>query len=211
MAQASGLLFKYDPNFCFSMIVGSANIVANKLYKRHTDGTLIVATANFDGPLFYPLSVNDAGDPVSAALVGFCVVDVIASGAWTQGCALAAGAAGTAKAADGNDRVIGRAFNACDDGAVGTMIPPAGESVGVLADSLLVTSGNSGAMTAGAVTVADTAILTGDLVIFSRRTTGGTPGNVSITTFTSATSFVLTSTSNTETSTFDYVVLRPVA
>lgn len=210
MAQATGLLLKYDPNSCFSLTVGSAAIVANKLYKRHTDGTLVVATANFDGPLFYPLTVEGVGYDVECALVGHCTIPVIASGAWTKDCALAAGASGTVKAADGNDRVIGRAFAACDDEAVGIMIPPAGES-SVLGDSMIVTSGNSGAMTAGAVTVADTAILTGDLVIFSRRTTGGTPGDVAISAFTTGTSFVLTSTSNTETSTFDYVVLRPVA
>ncbi len=210
MTQAAGLLTKYDPNFCFSMTVGATAIVANKIYKRHTDDTLIVGTANFDGPLFYPLTVEGVGYDVEAALVGYCTIPVIASGAWTQGCALAAGASGTVKAADGNDRVIGRALDACDDGAVGVMIPPAGESA-VLGDSMIVTSGNSGAMTAGVVTVADTAVLTGDLVIFSRRTTGGTPGDVAVSAFTTATSFVLTPTSNTETSTFDYVVLRPVA
>ena len=136
MAQATGLLMKYDPNFCFSLTVGATAIVANKIYKRHTDGTLVVGTANFDGPLFYPLTVEGVGYDVECALVGYCTIPVIASGAWTKDCALAAGASGTVKAADGNDRVIGRAFAACDDEAVGIMIPTAGESA-VLGDSMI--------------------------------------------------------------------------
>lgn len=211
MAQATGLLMKYDPNFCFSLTVGATAIVANKLYKRDTDGTLIVATANFDGPLFFPLTVEGAGYDVECALVGYCVVPVIASGAWTQGCALAAGASGTVKAADGNDRVIGRAFAACDDTAVGIMIPTAGESLGILADAVIVTSGTTAAMVAGEIATADANVITGDLIIYSRRTLGGTAGHVAVSAISTGVSFTLTSGSNTETSTFNYVVLRPVA
>lgn len=67
--------------------------------------------------------------------------------------------------------------------------------------------GTSSAMTAGVVTVATTASSATALIFYSRKTTGGTPGNVSITAQ-DGTGFTLTSTSATETSTFNYWIIN---
>jgi hypothetical protein len=67
--------------------------------------------------------------------------------------------------------------------------------------------GTSNAMTAGVVTVATTASSGTAKVFYSRATTGGTPGNVSITAQ-DGTGFTLTSTSNTETSTFNWWIIN---
>lgn len=67
--------------------------------------------------------------------------------------------------------------------------------------------GTSAAMTAGAVTVATTASSSTAKIFYVRATTGGTPGNVSITAQ-SGTGFTLTSTSNTETSTFNWWIIN---
>ena len=67
--------------------------------------------------------------------------------------------------------------------------------------------GTSSAMTAGVVTVATTACSATAKVFYSRATVGGTPGNVSITAQ-DGTGFTLTSTSNTETSTFNWLIVN---
>lgn len=68
--------------------------------------------------------------------------------------------------------------------------------------------GVSGVMsgTPGAVTVTTSACTTSSTILFSRATTGGTPGQVSITSQLNG-SFVLTSTGN-ETSTFNYLIIN---
>lgn len=77
----------------------------------------------------------------------------------------------------------------------------------VIATGANASVGTSAAMTAGAVTVATTACSATAKVFFSRATTGGTPGNVSITAQ-DGTGFTLTSTSNTETSTFNWWIIN---
>lgn len=67
--------------------------------------------------------------------------------------------------------------------------------------------GTSAAMTAGAVTVATTASSATAKIFYSRATTGGTTGDVSITAQ-DGTGFTLTSTSNTETSTFNWWIIN---
>jgi hypothetical protein len=67
--------------------------------------------------------------------------------------------------------------------------------------------GTSSAMTAGVVTVATTASSASAKIFYSRATTGGTPGQVSITAQ-DGTGFTLTSTSNTETSTFNWWIIN---
>lgn len=68
-------------------------------------------------------------------------------------------------------------------------------------------SGTSSAMTAGVVTVATTASSSTAVILYSRKTAGGTVGNVSITAQ-SGTGFTLTSSSNTETSTFNWFIIQ---
>jgi hypothetical protein len=67
--------------------------------------------------------------------------------------------------------------------------------------------GTTVAMTAGAVTTASTAVTTASLIQYSRRVLGGTAGNVSITAQ-SAGSFTLTSSSGTDTSTYNYEIIN---
>lgn len=67
--------------------------------------------------------------------------------------------------------------------------------------------GTTAAMVAGVIATSTTAITANSIVLFSRKTTGGTTGDVSYT-IVAGTSFTLTSTSNTETSTFDYMIVE---
>lgn len=77
----------------------------------------------------------------------------------------------------------------------------------VIATGTNASVGTSAAMTAGAVTVATTASSATAKIFYSRATTGGTPGNISITAQ-DGTGFTLTSTSNTETSTFNWWIIN---
>jgi len=78
----------------------------------------------------------------------------------------------------------------------------------VIATGSNASAGTSGVMsgTPGAVTVATTASSTTALIFFARKTTGGTPGQVSITAQ-DGTGFTLTSTGN-ETSTFNWWIIN---
>lgn len=73
-------------------------------------------------------------------------------------------------------------------------------------------SASSNALTAamsgspGSVVVSNPAVTSSSVIVFSRATTGGTPGQVSISAQ-SAGTFTLTSTGN-ETSTFNYLILN---
>lgn len=67
--------------------------------------------------------------------------------------------------------------------------------------------GTTDAMTAGEVTITSSAITASSKIIFSRRTTGGTTGDVAISAQANG-SATLTSSSNTETSTFDYLIIN---
>jgi hypothetical protein len=67
--------------------------------------------------------------------------------------------------------------------------------------------GVTAAMTTGAVTVTSSAVTTASIINYSRATGGGTLGNVEISAQ-SAGSFTLTSSSNSETSTFNYQIIN---
>ena len=62
-------------------------------------------------------------------------------------------------------------------------------------------------LVAGTVTVATTEIMTGDIVRATRTTTGGTVGHLSIGTITAGTSFVINSSSATDTSTVEWEIV----
>lgn len=63
-------------------------------------------------------------------------------------------------------------------------------------------------LVAGTVTVSTGDIFTGDNVLLSRMVSGGTPGNLSVGTITDRTSFVIDSTSNTDTSTVFWQIVK---
>lgn len=87
-------------------------------------------------------------------------------------------------------------------------------TLGAAGNKLLITTGSnascgvSGNMsgTPGAVTVSTNACTASSVILFSRATTGGTPGQVSITAQ-STSGFTLTSTGN-ETSTFNWLIIN---
>jgi len=86
--------------------------------------------------------------------------------------------------------------------------------LGTAGNKLLITTGANASCgvsanmtgTPGAVTVATTACTASSIILFSRATTGGTPGQVSITAQ-STSGFTLTSTGN-ETSTFNWLIIN---
>lgn len=65
-------------------------------------------------------------------------------------------------------------------------------------------------LVAGTVTVATTAVATGDRIFLTRATTGGTVGHLSYT-ISNGVSFTINSTSNTETSTINWEIVKPAA
>jgi hypothetical protein len=77
----------------------------------------------------------------------------------------------------------------------------------VIATGANASAGTSAAMSAGAVTVSTTASSATALIFYSRKTLGGTMGNVSITAQ-DGTGFTLTSSSGSETSTFYWWIIN---
>lgn len=211
MSQATNLLNKYDPALTFSLKVGATAVVANKLYKRDASGLLVIAGANENAPLYYPLTAGAIGEYVECVLVGQGVFGIVADGAITKDAKLAASSTGRVKAADANDTIIGRAYNASDDGGVVTVLPYSEGPIGTAPPYVVLAGGVTSAMagTPGVIAVSAATIAAGDLVIYSRLTAGGTLGNVS-NVIAAGVGFTLTSTGN-ETSTFQYVILRPVS
>lgn len=68
--------------------------------------------------------------------------------------------------------------------------------------------GTSGAMTAGTVTVNTTAVTASSLIFLTVKTPGGTQGILSVGTITAGTSFVINSSSNTDTSTVQWLIIN---
>lgn len=68
-------------------------------------------------------------------------------------------------------------------------------------------SGTGAVLVAGTVTVATTAVATGDQVVVTRTTSSGTPG-FPVLSIINATSFTITSTSALDTSTFSWIIFK---
>lgn len=71
---------------------------------------------------------------------------------------------------------------------------------------IIASAGTTAAMTAGSVNVTDANAETTSVIIYSVNTSGGTVGNTSVVAGTG--SFVINSSSNTETSTFNYIIVN---
>jgi hypothetical protein len=96
-----------------------------------------------------------------------------------------------------------RANAACDLGT--TAIP----FNGAYLNALRLKQGATGAvLVAGAVTVATTAVSTGDTVLLSRTAIGVTLGHPYISAISNGVSFTITSSSGTDTSTFSWVIIK---
>lgn len=123
MAQASNLTRQYDENTVESFKVGAVDMVANRLYKRDTDDTLIIAGANEANELYVPLVPEAAGKNVGAYLAGAGNKGVImASGSIAKGALVESAASGKIKTAVSTERAIGRAWNAAADGELVTAV-----------------------------------------------------------------------------------------
>lgn len=205
MAQYDKLVSAFDAaNHGLSFKVGTVDIVANRLYKQHTDNTLIIAGDNETVPLFVPLTAEKAGYPVQAVPLGLGVFTLTGSGAITAGAALSSAASGKVKAAVGGDPVVTHAYNTAADGELVSVVPAGSGDAGGAA---IVASGTA-VLVAGTVTVATTAILATDVVQLTRQVTGGTVGHLTVGTIVAGTSFVINSSSGTDTSTVGWTIVR---
>lgn len=144
-----------------------------------------------------------------------------AGNAWQS---LAQTSAGTWKAG-GNSAVLGAAFNGqTGTGAFGSFAFTASGSqwvsshsidIGTAGAGLMVKEGAnckqgvSGAMVAGAVTVANTSVTANSKIICTRAPGGTNPGAVYVSAITAGTSFVITSTNAADTGTVFYEIFEP--
>jgi len=71
--------------------------------------------------------------------------------------------------------------------------------------------GTSGALVAGVLVVADERVGPNTEIFFTLNTAGGTVGYPRVSAKTTGTNFTITSTSNTDTSTYDYILVNPIA
>lgn len=69
--------------------------------------------------------------------------------------------------------------------------------------------GVTGAMTAGSITVTDANVTANTIIMLTEQSTGGTAGSVRVSSRTAGTSFVITSTSGTDTGTVGYCMIEP--
>jgi len=115
------MLTKYDPNSVFDFKVGAVDIVKNRLYKTGSTQLLEIAGNNEDVPLFYPLTPEKVGYPVSAVLVGNGTFVITASGAISKDASVSPAADGKVKAAVAGEPLIGRAVHAASDGELVTI------------------------------------------------------------------------------------------
>lgn len=68
--------------------------------------------------------------------------------------------------------------------------------------------GTSAAMTAGSITISTTAVTASSIIFLTHATTAGTLGNLYVGTITAGTSFVINSSSNTDTSTVNWLIIN---
>lgn len=150
----------------------------------------------------YQLAGYSAGAPVWVSLGASTgsFTSISASGSIAAGTTLAAGTTVT-----GGTGVIATTGNLTASNG-NLSLDTAGNKV-IIATGSNASVGTSAAMTAGVVTVATTASSSTALIFYSRKVTGGTAGNVSITAQ-DGTGFTLTSTSATETSTFNWWIIN---
>lgn len=66
----------------------------------------------------------------------------------------------------------------------------------------------SGTLSGGTVTISNTLVTTNSVILVSRTSNSGTTGQLAVTNKTANTSFTVTSSSNTDTSTFDYIIFN---
>lgn len=110
----------------------------------------------------------------------------------------------------GDDVVVGDDVDASGKIAAdeGVEIHDAGAGVSIEASTATNTKLGSAVLVAGTVTVTNSAITANSIVLLTNQLVGGTPGTLSVGTVTPATSFVINSTSGTDTSTVGYMIVE---
>lgn len=125
MAQFTKLVSAFDTNLALSFVVGAADIIPKRLYKIHTDGTLVIAGNNEAGPLFVPTTAEKAGYRVQAIPLGLGTFELTASGSIpAAGTKLSSAADGKVKAAVATNPIVGLAYNIAADGELLSVLPP---------------------------------------------------------------------------------------
>ena len=206
MAQYDKLVSAFDPNLALSFVVGATDIVAYRLYKQDGDGKLVIAGDNETAPLFVPTTAEKAGYHVQAIPLALGTFELTGSGAITAGAKLSSAASGKVKAAAAGDPVVASAYNAAADGELLSVLP-AGPAI---AGGVTIIATGTATLVAGTKTVATAAVKTGDRILLTRNTPGGTTGDLSApaASITDATSFVINAAVNTDTSTVNWAIAR---
>ena len=206
MAQYDKLVSAFDPNLALSFVVGATDIVAYRLYKQDGDGKLVIAGDNETVPLFVPTTAEKAGYRVQAIPLALGTFELTSSGAITAGAKLSSAASGKVKAAAAGDPVVASAYNAAADGELLSVLP-AGPAI---AGGVTIIATGTATLVAGTKTVATAAVKTGDRILLTRNTPGGTTGDLSApaASITDATSFVINAAVNTDTSTVNWAIAR---
>lgn len=206
MAQYDKLLSAYVQDMAFSFKVGTVDIVANRIYGvSDSDGRLYVANEGDCGALFVPLTAEKAGMPVRAVMLGFGAFTITCSGAVARFDDLALADDGKVRMAVPGDRVVGIAGHSAADDELLTVFPPV--SAAVAPGATIVASGTA-VLVAGTVTVANTAVLSTDVIHLTRQVTGGVVGHLTVGTIVDETSFVIDCAVNTDTSTVGWTIVR---
>ncbi len=204
MAQYAKLVSAWDGNLALSFKVGTVDIVKNRLYKQHTDGTLVIAGDNEVCPLFVPTTAEKAGYPVQAVPLGLGTFILTGSGVITAADALSSAADGKVKKAAAGDPVILSAYNAAADAELLSVVPAAPALFG---GSTIIESGKA-VLVAGTKTVATTKVLATDVIHLTRQVTGGVVGHLTVGAIVPGTSFVIDCAVNTDTSTVGWTIVR---
>ena len=94
--------------------------------------------------------------------------------------------------------------------------PSATDGGGLALPSVSIVEGTNAHMgqatlVAGTVTVATNKVTANSRIFLTRQSTGGTAGDVAVTTKTAGTSFVITSLSNLDTSTVAWLIINPAS
>lgn len=156
-----------------------------------------------EAPLGVIQASANAAESLAVVLDGIVLVELGATVA--NGAEVMTDASGLAVTATEGKVVAGTLIKGGDVGELGA-IRLAEKSVKKAGGTII--AFGSAVLVAGTKTVSTTSVATGDKVFLTRLVTGGTVGNLSVGTITDATSFVINSDSNTETSTIAWMIVR---
>lgn len=154
-----------------------------------------------DGVLCSKAAINEDVE----MLVGG-IVPVLLGGTVANGAEVAANASGQAVTATIGAHVLGTMIRGGASGELGSIILGR-KGVKGAAGGQIVDFG-SAVLVAGTKTVSTTKVAAGDKIYLTRLVTGGTVGHLSVGTIVAATSFVINSDSNLETSTVSWLIVR---